>query len=168
MITEPDWKGHESNPHGRVHIGKHTIVREGVIINKPTGKCTHIGDDCYIMNRAFIGHDCHLDDGVQINPGASIAGFVKIGKYSHIGMNASIHQNSELGEYCVLGASSFFKGMSPDGIVWAGVPSRPIKVNMIGIERSNLTALERIDLIERAIRFIDGFKRSSDIEGISD
>jgi UDP-N-acetylglucosamine acyltransferase len=163
LFTEPDWKGQTSSGYGRVHIGDNTVIRELTIINKPTDKVTHIGDDCYIMNRCFIGHDSHIGNGVQMNPGSSVAGFVKIGDHSHIGMNASIHQHSVIGNYCMIGAGSFFKGETPDGIVWGGVPAKPIKVNTIGIERSNLTEHEKKDLIKRSEMFINNFKCSSDI-----
>ena len=41
-----------------------------------------MGDDCYIMNRCFIGHDCYIGNGVQMNPGCSVAGYVKIGMHT--------------------------------------------------------------------------------------
>lgn len=163
LITEPDWKGVKSSGYGRVHVGDGTVIREYTVINKPTDKITHIGDNCYIMNRCFVGHDSQIGNHVQMNPGCSIAGFVKIGDHSHIGMNASIHQRSIVGKYCVIGAGSFFKGESPDGIVWGGVPARPIKVNEIGIERSNLSRDEKCKLLEVSKIFIDNFKSSSDI-----
>jgi acyl-[acyl carrier protein]--UDP-N-acetylglucosamine O-acyltransferase len=68
-----------------------------------------------------------------------------------------------IGSYCMIGAGSFFKGETPDGIVWGGVPAKPIKVNTIGIERSNLTEHEKKDLIKRSETFINKFKCSSDI-----
>ena len=163
ILTEPDWKGHSSSGYGRVHIGDNTIIRELTIINKPTEKLTYVGDDCYIMNRCFIGHDSHIGNGVQMNPGSSVAGYVNIGDYSHIGMNASIHQRSKIGKYCVIGAGSFFKGESPDGIIWGGVPAKPIKVNAVGIERSRMSEHEKIDLIKRSETFINTFKSSRDI-----
>ena len=163
ILTEPDWKGHSLSGYGRVHIGDNTIIRELTIINKPTEKLTYVGDDCYIMNRCFIGHDSHIGNGVQMNPGSSVAGFVKIGDYSHIGMNASIHQRSTIGKYCVIGAGSFFKGESPDGIIWGGVPARPIKINEVGIERSNMSKKEKCELIKSSKSFIDSFKSSGDI-----
>jgi len=163
ILTEPDWRGHSSSGYGRVHIGDNTIIRELAIINKPTEKLTYVGDDCYIMNRCFIGHDSHIGNGVQMNPGSSVAGFVKIGDYSHIGMNASIHQRSTIGKYCVIGAGSFFKGESPDGIIWGGVPARPIKINEVGIERSNMSEKEKCELIKSSKSFIDSFKSSGDI-----
>jgi UDP-N-acetylglucosamine acyltransferase len=163
ILTEPDWRGHPSNPDGKIHIGKNTEILEYAIINKPTENCTYIGNDCYVMNQTFIGHDSRLGDGVQLNPGCTVAGFVNIGDFTHIGMNASVHQKSTIGNYCVIGAGSFFKGNSPDGIVWGGVPAIPIKVNMIGIERSKLSEDEKKLMIEEAEEFIHHFKSSRDI-----
>jgi len=82
IVTEPDWKGVRSSGYGRVHIGDNTVIREYTVINKPTGKVTYIGDDCYIINRCFIGHDCYIGNGVQMNPGCSVAGYVKIGMHT--------------------------------------------------------------------------------------
>lgn len=164
LETEPDWKGHHpSNPEGKIIIGNDSIIRECVIINKPTEHCTHIGSNCYLMNRCFVGHDSKLGDHVTLGPGCSIAGFVAIGDYSTIGMNASIHQNSIFGRCCMLGANSFFKGESPDGITWGGVPARPIKVNEVGIERSELSEEEKSTLIKNAELFINFFQNSSNI-----
>lgn len=163
MITEPDWKGRKSNPSGEVIIGDNTEIREYAIINKPTETCTRIGDNCYIMSHVFIGHDCSIGNNVQLNPGCSIAGFVTIGDNSHVGMNASIHQHSKIGKYCMIGANSFFKGESPDGIVWGGVPSVPIKVNTIGIERSSMSDEDKSLLIKNSEMFIHSFKSSRNI-----
>ena len=163
MITEPDWKGKCANPHGQVIVGEGTEIREFVSINKPTKDVTYIGSNCYIMNRVFVGHDCHIGDGVQLNPGCSIAGFVKIGDYSHVGMNASIHQNSELGKYCVLGAGSFFKGRSPDGVIWGGVPAVPLKANYIGMARSPLSDEDMASVVKAAEEYVDRFKSSRNI-----
>lgn len=163
MITEPDWKGKTSNPIGQVIIGDNTEIKEYVIINKPTESCTRIGDNCYIMSQVFIGHDCSIGNNVQLNPGCSIAGFVTICDNTHIGMNASIHQHSRIGKYCMIGANSFFKGESPDGIVWGGVPSVPIKVNTIGIERSSMSDEDKSSLIKVGEKFIHSFKSSRNI-----
>ena len=163
MITEPDWKGKTSNPIGQVIIGDNTEIKEYVIINKPTGLYTRIGDNCYIMSQVFVGHDCSIGNNVQLNPGCSIAGFVTIGDNTHIGMNASIHQHSRIGKYCMIGANSFFKGESPDGIVWGGVPSVPIKVNTIGIERSSMSGEDKSSLIKVSEKFIHSFKSSRNI-----
>jgi UDP-N-acetylglucosamine acyltransferase len=163
MITEPDWKGKKSNPNGQVIIGENTEIKEFVVINKPTENYTRIGNNCYIMSQVFVGHDCEIGNNVQLNPGCSIAGFVSIGDYSHVGMNASVHQHSKIGKFCVLGAGSFFKGSSPDGIVWGGVPAVPLKPNYVGIERSSLSTDDKKLLIKTAEQFVDIFKSSRNV-----
>jgi len=159
MFTEPDWKNKKST--GTVSIGVDTVIRENVIINHPGKTDSCIGSNCYIMNTCFIGHDCVIGDGVTVCPHACIAGHVHIGDYTTIGMNASIHQGSNIGKCCMIGAGSFFKGVSPDGLTWGGVPARPLKVNIIGIERSNLSNLEKEQMILKAI---DSFKYFSNIQ----
>lgn len=157
IITEPDWNGKISNPDGKVTIGDGTIIRELTIINKPVESETYIGNNCYIMNRCFVAHDCHIGDEVQLNPGCSIAGFVKIGDRTQIGMNASVHQFSNIGRFCMIGAGSFFKGDSPDGITWGGVPARPIKVNEIGINKANIPDSEKSRILNRGREFVSNY-----------
>ena len=157
MITEPDWKGCEYK-NGTVKIGN-SIIKEYVIINKSTtSDSTAIGDGCYIMPFCFIGHDSIIGDNVQMCPGAKIAGFSQIGDGSVLGINCSVHQRSKLGRFCMLGAQSFFKGFSPDGIVWVGVPSVPIKINHIALEKSQLSKSEKNEIIRKATEFIDTFR----------
>lgn len=157
LITEPDWNGKESNPNGKVTIGEGTVIREYTTINRPVENETYIGNNCYIMSHCFVGHDCHIGDNVQLNPGSMIAGFVKIGERTQIGMNASIHQFSKIGRFCMIGAGSFFKGESPDGVTWGGVPARPLKVNEIGINKSELSDSEKRRLINQTRRYISNY-----------
>jgi hypothetical protein len=58
----------------------------------------------------------------------------------------------------MIGAGSFFKGVSPDGITWGGVPARPLKVNMIGIDRCGLSIEEKEKILSSAQLFIDDFE----------
>jgi acyl-[acyl carrier protein]--UDP-N-acetylglucosamine O-acyltransferase len=52
-----------------------------------------------------------------------------------MGLNCSTHPFAKLGNYCIVGANSFFKGESPAGIVWAGTPAKALKVNQVGLDR---------------------------------
>lgn len=165
MFTEPDWKGHSSVEGSTVSIGYGTIIRENVIINLPAkNDLTVIGSNCYLMNTCFVGHDCIIGNNVTLCPHACVAGHVSIGDYTTIGMNASIHQGSTIGKCCMIGAGSFFKGVSPDGITWGGVPARPLKVNMIGIDRCDLSIEEKEQFLSNAQLFIDDFECSRNIK----
>jgi hypothetical protein len=164
MFTEPDWRNSRSIMK-KIPVGKGTIIRENVIINLPAENSeASIGKNCYIMNTSFIGHDCILRDCVTLCPHACVAGHVYIGEYSIIGMNASVHQGSVIGKCCMIGAGSFFKGNSIDGITWGGVPARPLKVNTIGIERSGLPDSEKEEITLLAEAFIDTIKSSGNVQ----
>jgi len=130
-------------------------IREFVTINTPLEALTEIGERCYIMANAHIGHDSVLENDVVMTVGAALSGHSFIGKYCYIGLNTSTHQYAELGAYSIIGANSFFKGKSPMGITWAGVPARPIKINLRNIN-SNAPLEKRQIIIDEAAIFIGG------------
>jgi acetyltransferase-like isoleucine patch superfamily enzyme len=53
-----------------------------------------------------------------------------IDKNSNIGLNAVLHQFSEIAEGCMIGASAFFKGESKPFTKYAGVPARELGKNI--------------------------------------
>ena len=165
MFTEPDWRNRESVDDSTVAVGHGTIIRENVIINLPAkNDLTVVGSNCYIMNTCFVGHDCIIGNNVTLCPHACVAGNVSIGDYTTIGMNSSIHQGSTIGRCCMIGAGAFFKGDSPDGVTWVGLPARPLKVNTIGIERSGLSETEKNEMISNAQLYVDNFKNPSNVK----
>lgn len=119
-----------------VIIGSGTEIREFVTVNAPTYGTTRIGSNCFLMANVHIPHDCEVGNDVVFVVGAAIGGRSKIGNNCYLGLNSSMHNRSELGDYSVVGAGSFFKGIGPAGLIWAGVPARPIKINIVGIERN--------------------------------
>jgi len=157
METDPDWKGYNEKI-GETCISKNSTIKNYVIINKSTTNIpTTISDGCYIMPFCFIGHDSVLGKNVQMTPGSKVAGFCNIGDNTVLGMNSSVHQYSNIGKYCMLGANSFFKGESPDGIIWVGTPAIPKKINKIGLDRANLGSKTRKEIEKKAQEFIDNF-----------
>lgn len=141
-----------------VIIGDETEIREYVTINTPVGNVTEIGESCFLMTKSHVGHDGILENDVVLSCGSRVGGHSHIGKYCYIGLNASTHQHSELGAYSIVGANSFFKGKSPTGITWGGVPARPIKINLVNIE-DNAPLKGRQDIINEATLFIKEFGR---------
>lgn len=83
-----------------VRIGKCTVLREGVTINRATleGSLTRVGEHCFLMANSHVAHDCQLGDYVVFANGVLPAGHVKIGSYSVFGGNAVIHQHLNIGE----------------------------------------------------------------------
>jgi UDP-N-acetylglucosamine acyltransferase len=132
----PQYKGNPPYEGGKIIINDNTEIREFVTVNLPTKEITYIGKDSVLMANVHVPHDAYLDDGAFIVVGAAMGGFTNLGKDCYLGLNSITHQFSEMGDYCLLAAGSFFKGKSPGGIIWIGTPSRPVKVNEIGIKRN--------------------------------
>ena len=141
---------------GIVEIGDNVEIREYVTINTPlfTDK-TLIGKGCYLMAKSHVGHDARLAERVVLHTGAIIGGHSEIGRYCYMGLNCSTHPFAKLGDYCIVGANGVYKGTSPAAIVWAGVPCKPLKVNMVGLDR-HASSEEKYPLVYAAEEFLEG------------
>jgi UDP-N-acetylglucosamine acyltransferase len=117
-------------PKGKVIIGNGNMITGLVTIDAGTEDITTIGNNCFIMKHAHIGHDCDIWDNVTISCGAKIGGHSVIKEYSNIGLNAVLHQFSIINEGCMIGASAFFKGESESFSKYAGVPAKYLSPNI--------------------------------------
>jgi UDP-N-acetylglucosamine acyltransferase len=121
---------------GIIEIGDNVEIREYVTINTPLfTQRTLLENGCYLMAKSHVGHDAILHERVVLHTGAIIGGHSEIGRYCYMGLNCSTHPFAKLGDYCIVGANGVYKGESPVAVVWAGVPCRPLKVNMVGLDR---------------------------------
>lgn len=79
-----------------------------------------------------IGHDCVIEDFVNICPGVNISGNVIIGEGSFIGTNACIIQGSIdkpiiVGKNSVIGAGAVVIDDVQVGLTVAGIPAKAVK-----------------------------------------
>jgi len=140
------------NPHGRVRLLLHeTLVAEGlqaVTIAHPTAwidKNVEIGEgsqilagaqvlaeavigkQCIINTKASVDHEDILEGGVEVAPGATLCGLVKVGVNGWIGAGATVLPRISIGADSVVGAGAVVTKDVPDGVTVVGVPARPIK-----------------------------------------
>jgi UDP-N-acetylglucosamine acyltransferase len=156
----PQYKTPPEDEGGMVVIDDGVEIREFVTVNLPSQRLTYVGKNAYLQANCHIPHDAHISDDAFVVVGAALAGFTHIGRHCYLGLNCSTHQRARLEDYCLLGANSFFRGESPPGIIWAGVPARPIKVNEISIGRHAPDG-EKDLLIKRARDFIKESKKQA-------
>lgn len=151
--SPPEYKGHrtEAMIGGKVFIGDRTEIREFVTINAPLLGKTVVGNDCYIMAKSHIGHDSLVGNNCVLSSCSILGGHTQLGNNVNVGLNATTHQWSILNDFCMLGAQAFFKGESEKGIIWVGVPAKALKVNFIGIDRSDLSDHEKDVIKSNAI-----------------
>jgi UDP-N-acetylglucosamine acyltransferase len=122
-----------------VTIGNNNIVREFVTINQGTHESTTMGDDCYILARSHIGHDCVLHHGVTLADAVQLGGHTQVWSWANIGMGAVVHQRLLVGPGAMIGMGSAVRKDVPPFTIAVGNPSRVSGVNRVGLSRRGCT-----------------------------
>lgn len=106
-----------------VSIGKGTVVMAGAVINCST----KIGKGCIINTSCSLDHDNLIEDYVHISPGSNLAGTVKVGRSSWIGIGSVISNNITICNSCIVGAGSVVIRCINESGTYVGVPVKKIK-----------------------------------------
>ncbi len=105
-----------------VEIGIGSVVMAGVVINCSS----RIGKGCIINTSASLDHDNVIEDYVHISPGVNMAGTVKVGKGSWIGIGSVVSNNVNICSGCKVGAGAVVvKDITEPG-TYVGVPARRV------------------------------------------
>lgn len=106
----------------QVTIATGTVIMAGAIINC----CSKIGKGCIINTGATIDHDAVIEDYVHVSPGANLAGRVRIGTGSWLGIGSVVSNQLTITGGCVIGAGSVvIKDITEPG-TYVGMPVRRI------------------------------------------
>jgi UDP-N-acetylglucosamine acyltransferase len=118
-------------------IGDRTTIREFATVNRAAGagEATTIGNDVLIMAYVHIAHNCIIGDNVVIVNAVSLAGHVEVGECAIIGGVTPVHQFVRIGKYSFVGGASRISKDVPPYFKVAGIPTRPIEVNTVGLQR---------------------------------
>lgn len=115
--------------HSTAFVAQNADLGNGNLIFANSTVCSEarIGNCCIINTAASVDHECILEDGVTIGPGARLAGLVQVGRYADIYTGAIILPRIKIGEGAVVGAGAVvLKDVEPYSVV-AGNPARIIK-----------------------------------------
>jgi sugar O-acyltransferase (sialic acid O-acetyltransferase NeuD family) len=105
------------------HLGLGTVVLAGAVVNAGV----RIEGGAIINTACSVDHDCYLGEAVHISPGARLAGSVRVGDRSWIGIGASVRQLIKIGSDVVVGAGAAVVSNLADGVTAVGVPAAPIR-----------------------------------------
>ncbi len=83
-------------------VGPGTVVIAGAVVN--VGAV--LGAGCIVNTLSSVDHECMLDDGVHVSPGAHLAGEVQVGQRSWIGIGSAVRQRIRIGKDVVVGAGA--------------------------------------------------------------
>lgn len=108
-----------------VSIGKGTVVMAGAIVNA----CTTIGKHCIINTAAVVEHDNVIENYTHISPNVALGGTVHIGELTHIGIGATVKNNTDICSDCTIGAGAVVIHDIKKSGTYIGVPVESIKHN---------------------------------------
>jgi UDP-N-acetylglucosamine acyltransferase len=91
---------------GRIEIGQRVCIREFTTVNQPMAERTVIGDDCYIMARSHVAHDCVLEDHVGLSTNVCLGGWTYLMSHVNMGLGSITHQLTTIGSYAMVAANA--------------------------------------------------------------
>lgn len=96
-VTHPD-----SSISKMSSIGLGTFIARNVSVNP----LVHIGNFVILNTSCSIDHECKIEDGAHIGPGAVLAGQVHVGPKAFIGANSVVKEGVSIGANAIIGAGS--------------------------------------------------------------
>lgn len=172
-------------------IGRGTVIREFVTINRGTGVgggITEVGAENYLMAYAHVAHDCRIGRKVILANNSTLAGHITVGDNVTIGGLVAIHQFVRIGDHSYIGGKAAVVKDVPPFVIASGDRARLHGLNKVGLKRNNFSpstmlalkkayrivfrigltlneAVERVraevDQVPEVIAFIDFVKSSS-------
>ena len=138
-----------------LEIGDENFIGEYVTLHRGTsysGK-TVIGNKNYIMGYSHIGHDCRISDSCVFTNYAGVAGHCTIEAKAILGAYAGLHQFTRVGTMAMVGAGTKIGQDVVPYMIAQGYPGRHMMVNMVGMERNNISSEDR-SLVRKMFRVL--------------
>jgi len=140
----------------RVRIGSRTTVHEFVTIHRGTesgGGLTRIGEDCYLMAYAHVGHDCVVGDHAMLVNNATLAGHVTVGRFAQVGALTPVHQFCRIGDHAFIGGGSVVSMDIPPYVMAVGNRASLSGLNTVGLKREGFSN-DTLTQLKKAYRII--------------
>ena len=115
--------------HPTAFVANNVKIGLGSQVLAQTAVCAEavLGEACIINTSASIDHECRLEEGVHVAPGAHLAGEVTVGPYAMIGTGATVLSRVRIGEGAIVGAGAVVVRNVPAYAVVVGCPAQWIK-----------------------------------------
>lgn len=130
-------------------VGNGNEFREYTVVHRSAraGDATIVGDRCFLMNHAHLGHDVKLGNDVIVGASGLLAGFVEVDDRAFISGNTAVHQFCRVGRIAMLrGLSGVSKDVPPFCI--ADFRNTLRGLNSVGLQRAGFDADTRMALKE--------------------
>ena len=109
-------------------FGVGNVVMPGVSINASS----IISDHCILNTNSSLDHDCRMKSYSCLAPNSAVGGNCIIGKYSYVGIGASIFHGVEIDENCIVGGGSVLNNNTKSNSTYYGIPARRVSSRKLG------------------------------------
>jgi sugar O-acyltransferase (sialic acid O-acetyltransferase NeuD family) len=115
--------------HRRAFVAATAVLAPGCQVLALAAVCADavLGEGCIVNTAASIDHECRLEAGVHLAPGARLAGCVRAGRCATIYTGAVVLPHVMIGEGAVVGAGAVVTEDVPPYTLVAGVPARRMR-----------------------------------------
>lgn len=126
-------------------IGAGTVIREFASIHRGTQpeSWTTLGEECFILGYAHIGHNCALGDRVKLYNNSLLAGHVSVGDDAIISGGCLVHQFCRIGARVMVGGGTRITRDVPPFMTVLN-ESRIVGFNAFGMRRSKKYTAEEV------------------------
>lgn len=111
--------------HPTASVSQYAKIASGSVVfaNAIVNAFSIIGMGCIINSSAVIEHDCVIGDFVHISPKVTLAGGVRVGDKSWVGIGSQVKQLVSIGDNTLVGAGSNVLKDLPSDVVAYGSPA---------------------------------------------
>ena len=108
------------SPSARIGAGVAVMARAVV------GTETNVRDLAIVNTAAVLDHDNLIEEAAHVAPGCALAGAVRLGARSLVGVGSAVRPGIRIGADVIIGAGSAVVADLADGMRVGGVPARPL------------------------------------------
>ena len=138
-------------PGGTLVIGNSNRIRESVTIHRgwANDATTIIGDHCYFMVNAHVGHDCRIGSHCILVNNCMIGGHVHIEDRAYVSGGSAVHQFCRIGKLAMVGGlAKIVQDVPPFVMVEGAGTAEVVGLNKVGLRRNGYKTDEILQLKE--------------------
>lgn len=115
--------------HPAAYVANDAEIGSGsqILAKSLVGAGSRVGRAVIVNSSASVDHECLLEDGVHIGPGAVLCGLVTVGRGSFIAAGSVVLPRIRIGAGSVVGAGAVVTRDIPDNVIAYGNPARIIR-----------------------------------------
>ena len=120
------------NPMSSVHWS--VQLGEGVMIgrNAAIGPKAVLGNNVLVRGNTVLGHDCVLEDNVEVCAFSVVGGNTVVGNNTFVGLHTCLREGIKIGSDSIIGMGSIVTKDIPDNVVVYGNPAKIVRSNDAG------------------------------------